>query len=80
MLRKREVILVRFNLLTIKQYCIYTSDLRRVIKVSLIVFNKNILGREIDLNLKIITSNVLLIRKPVERSKLDIDSVSVTKH
>ena len=78
--RGREAILVGFDPLTIKQYRVYAPDLRRVIKASLVVFDKNIPDREIDLNLKIITSNVLLTRKPVERPKLDIDSVLVTKY
>ena len=80
MLRGREVVLVKFNPLITKQYRVYALDLRRVIKASLVVFNENILGGEIDLNLKTITSNVLLTRKPVGWPKLDIDSVSVTKH
>ena len=48
--------------------------------MSLVIFNKNIPNREIDLNLKTITPNVLPTRKPIEQSKLNIDSVSVTKH
>ena len=80
MLRGREAVLVRFNPLTIKQYRVYTPDLRRIIKASLVVFNKNTLGGEIDLNLKIITPNVLLTRKPVGRPKLDTDSILVTKY
>ena len=78
--RGREAILVGFNPLTTKQYRIYTPDLRRVIKASSIVFNKNTPGGEIDLNLKTITPNVLPTRKPIGRPKLNTDSVSVTKH
>ena len=78
--RGREAILVRFDPLTIKQYRIYTLDLRRIIKASLVVFDKNTPGGEIDLNLKTITPNVLLTRKPVGRPKLDTDSVPVTKY
>ena len=78
--RGREAVLVGFDLLTTKQYRVYALDLRRIIKASLVVFDENALGGEIDLNLKIITPNVLLTRKPVGRPKLDIDSVLVTKY
>ena len=79
-LRGREAVLVGFNPLTTKQYRVYAPDLRRIIKASLVVFNKSTLGGEIDLNLKIITPNVLPTRKPIGRPKLDTDSIPVTKY
>ena len=69
MLKEREIILIKFDSETTKQYRIYVFDLKKYIKSFIITFFKNIQKNEIDLKLPNFTSNKLMIRNFKERSK-----------
>ena len=69
MSKRREIILMKFDSKTTKQYRIYVSDLERYIKFFIIIFFENIQGGEIDLKLSNFISNELMIRNLRERSK-----------
>ena len=69
MLKKKKTMLMRFDFKTIKQYRIYASDLKRCIKIFIIIFFENIQKDEIDLKLSNFISNKLIIRNFKERSK-----------
>ena len=69
MLKRRKIILMRFDPETTKQYRIYVFNLKRCIKSSTITFFENIQKDEIDLKLSNFTSNELMIRNFKERLK-----------
>ena len=69
MLKRKETMLMRFDLEITKQYRIYVSDLKRCIKVFIIIFFENVQKDEIDLKLSNFISNKLMIRNFRKRSK-----------
>ena len=68
-LKKKEIILMRFDPETTKQYRIYVFDLKRCIKFFIITFFEDIQKNEIDLKLSNFISNELMIRNFKERLK-----------
>ena len=60
---------MRFDPEIIKQYRIYVFNLKRCIKIFIIIFFENIQGDEIDLKLSNFISNELMIRNFRERLK-----------
>ena len=66
MLKGREAVLMGFDSKTTKQYCIYASDLGRCIKLSIIIFFKDIQGGQVDLKLKKFISNDLIVRNSIK--------------
>ena len=80
MSKKREIILIRFDSETTKQYRIYASDLKRYIKFFIITFFEDIQRDEIDLKLSNSISNELMIRNFKERSKKTSMQFSSIKH
>ena len=69
MLKRREIILIKFDSETTKQYRIYASDLKRYIKFFIITFFEDIQEDEIDLKLSNFISNELMIRNLKKRLK-----------
>ena len=70
--------LMRFDFKTTKQYRIYVSDLKRCIKIFIIIFFKNVQKDEIDLKLLNFISNELMIRNFKKRSKkTSLQSLSI---
>ena len=61
--------LMKFDFKTTKQYRIYAFNLRKYIKIFIIIFFKNVQEDEIDLKLSNFISNKLMIRNLKERSK-----------
>ena len=69
MSKKREIMLMKFDSETTKQYRIYASDLKRCIKIFIIIFFKNVQENKIDLKLSNFISNKLMTRNLRERLK-----------
>ena len=80
MLKKRKIMLIRFDSKTTKQYRIYVSNLKRCIKIFIITFFKNVQKDEIDLKLSNFISNELMIRNLKERLKKTLLRFSSIKY
>ena len=68
-IKKKKKMLMKFDSETIKQYRIYAFDLKRYIKIFIIIFFENIQKDEIDLKLSNFISNELMIRNFKKRLK-----------
>ena len=80
MLKKRKIMLIRFDLKTTKQYRIYVFDLKRCIKIFIIIFFENVQKDEIDLKLSNFISNELIIRNFKHRLKKTLLRFSSIKY
>ena len=67
--KKIEIMLMRFDFKTTKQYPIYVFNLKRCIKIFIITFFENVQKNEIDLKLSNFISNELMIRNLKKRLK-----------
>ena len=69
MSKRKKIMLMRFDSETTKQYRIYAFNLKRCIKIFIIIFFENVQEDEIDLKLSNFISNKLMIRNFKERLK-----------
>ena len=61
--------LMNFDTKITKQYRIYAPDLGRCIKIFIVTFFEDVKNSEIDLKLRVVTSNELKTRSSMRRSK-----------
>ena len=68
-LKKKKKMLMKFDFKTTKQYRIYVFDLKRCIKIFIIIFFENVQKNKINLRLSNFISNKLMIRNFKKRLK-----------